>query len=221
VEKAAAARAPIHDEEVRNGGRALELLEALYAGVEGYQLSHAERKRLGNEDRSLVYGEIHPPAFADLLERTGVSPGEVFWDAGSGTGKPVLVAAALFPFSCCCGVEVLAPLAAKAESLLLRYRREVLPQLPEEKQRQELRFVTGRLEEVDLSAADVLFSHCTTFSPAGLEKLAAKAAGLKAGSRIITVGQVLAHPRLEHAFEAAVPMEWGESTCHVYRVSAG
>ncbi len=203
---------------MNGGGRALQLLEALYSGVEGYRLSHAERRRLGNEDRSLVYGEIHPPAFAALLERIGVAPGEVFWDAGAGTGKPVLVAAALFPFSRCLGVEVLAPLAAKAESLLLRYRREVLPQLPEERRGVEIRFVTGRIEDVDFSSADVLFSHCTTFSPASLAMLAEKVAGLKPGSRAITVGQVLEHPALEHALEATVPMEWGESTCHVYRV---
>ena len=206
---------------MRSGDRALELIEALYAGVEGYRLSHSERKRLGNEDRSLVYGEINPPAFVELLERTGVTPGDVFWDAGSGTGKPVLVAAALFPFSRCRGVEVLAPLAAKASSLLLRYRREVLPGLPEEKQRQEIRFDTGRFEDADLSSADVLFSHCTTFDAAGLERLARKAAGLKPGSRIITVGQLLDHAELEHTFEAAVLMEWGESTCHVYRVRRG
>lgn len=202
-----------------SGDRALELIEGLYAGVDGYRLSHAERRRLKSEDRNLVYGEIHLRAFAQLLERVGVSPGETFWDAGAGTGKAVLVAAALFPFSRCLGVEVLAPLADKATSLLMRYRREVLPGLPEEKQRQEIWFATGRFEGADLSGADVLFSHCTTFGPAGLERLAEKAAGLKPGSRIITVGPPLAHPRLEPAFEAMVLMEWGESTCHVYRVS--
>jgi len=206
---------------VSSGDRALELIEGLYAGVDGYRLSHAERRRLKSEDRNLVYGEIHLRAFAQLLERVGVSPGETFWDAGAGTGKAVLVAAALFPFSRCLGVEVLAPLADKATSLLMRYRREVLPGLPEEKQRQEIRFATGRYEDADLSSADVLFSHCTTFGPAGLERLAGKAAGLKPGSRIITVGPPLAHPRLEVAFEAMVLMEWGESTCHVYRVVPG
>ena len=38
-----------------------------------------------------MYGEIDPRAFFELLGRVGVAPGEVFWDAGSGTGKPVLL----------------------------------------------------------------------------------------------------------------------------------
>ncbi|HEY8208509.1 MAG TPA: SAM-dependent methyltransferase [Myxococcaceae bacterium] len=198
--------------------RALERFAALYAGVDGYRLSHGERKRLQDEDRALVYGEIDPRAFFELLGRVGVAPGETFWDAGSGTGKPVLLSAMLFPFAGCHGVELLEPLHAQSEVMLRRYRAEVLPQLPEEKRRQEIRFVLGRLEETDFSAADVLFSHCTTFDAAGLDQVAAKAAGMKPGSRAITVGQPLSHPALEPAFSAAVPMEWGESTCFVYRV---
>jgi hypothetical protein len=112
---------------------------------------------------------------------------------------------------------VLAPLVLVAERILLRYRREVLPTLPEEHQRREIRFITGRFEAVDLSSADVVFSHCNTFSPEMLEALAEKAAGLKAGSRVIAVGQPLRHPALEPAFAAEVMMEWGESTCFVYR----
>lgn len=200
--------------------RALELFGALYAGVDGYRLSHGERKRLGNEDRSLVYGEIDPRAFGALLDQVGVAPGECFWDAGAGTGKPVLLAAMLFPFARCCGVELLAPLHEASERLFERYRREVLPQLPEEKGRQEIRFVLGRYEEVDLFSADVLFSHCTTFDDEGLATLAATCARLKPGSRVITVGQPLLSPALEPAFDAQVLMEWGESTCHVYRVLA-
>jgi len=198
--------------------RALELFGALYAGVDGYRLSHGERKRLGNEDRALVYGEIDPRGFGELLDRVGVAPGECFWDVGSGTGKPVLLAAMLFPFARSCGVEVLATLHAEAELRLERYRREVLPQLPEEKRRQELRFLLGRYESVDLAGADVLFSHCTTFDDGGLATLAAACARLKPGSRIITVGQPLIHSALEPALDAPVPMEWGESICHVYRV---
>jgi histone methylation protein DOT1 len=194
---------------------ALRRFEALYAGVDGYRLSHGERKRLGSEDRALVYGEIDPRAFGELLDRVGVAPGEVFWDVGSGTGKPVLLAAMLFPFARCLGVEVLAPLHAEAEVRLQRYRVEVLPELPE-----EIQFLLGRYEEVDVSAADVLFSHCTTFDDAGLATLAATCARLKAGSRIITVGPPLEHAALEPAFHAPVLMEWGESTCHVYRVRA-
>jgi SAM-dependent methyltransferase len=200
--------------------RELELFTALYAGADGYRLSHRERKRLETEDRSLVYGEIDPRAFAELLERVGVAPGEVFWDVGSGTGKPVLLAAMLFPFSGCFGVEVLEPLYAESQARLERYRREVLPQLPDEKWGQRLRFVLGRYEDVDLFDADVLFSHCTCFDDAQLEALAATAAWLKPGSRIVTVGQPLQHRGLEHAFNAQVMMEWGESTCHVYRVRA-
>jgi len=200
-----------------DAARALEILDALYAGVDGYRLSHGERNRLQTEDRGLVYGEILARPFGELLETAGVHPGEEFWDAGAGTGKPVFTAALLFPFARCCGVEVLAPLADKAESLLLRYQREMLPSLPEEKRRQEIRFITGRFEDVDLSGADVLFSHCTTYSPGMLEHLCRAAAGLKAGSRIITVGQALAWPELEPVFEGPVLMDWGESICHVYR----
>ncbi|EKX43703.1 hypothetical protein GUITHDRAFT_110160 [Guillardia theta CCMP2712] len=59
---------------------------------------------------SHTYGEISPSSFAEILCLVQPKEGEIFVDLGSGTGKAVLLAASLFPFSESIGIEFVEPL---------------------------------------------------------------------------------------------------------------
>lgn len=75
-----------------------------------------DRETTSNMIPRLVYGEIDFDTFALCLEKVktkygnaaGVmqEPGGVFYDIGSGTGKPVIAASLLYPFQRACGIEV-------------------------------------------------------------------------------------------------------------------
>src|ERR687889_280100 len=80
----------------------------LYEEISGVMVGNAERSQLMAEmpDSSLTYGEILPRSFQSLVSEVDPKPGEEFWDLGCGTGKPVILAALLFPFARLNGVEL-------------------------------------------------------------------------------------------------------------------
>ncbi|CAN0105289.1 unnamed protein product, partial [Discosporangium mesarthrocarpum] len=122
---------PQNDQMVDTGGlevtRELAIYEKAFAShptAVGKAISKKEREDTGRMGMpALVYGEITFEAFAVVLDKIkskyglpgkghsgpeGVvqDPGGVFYDIGSGTGKPVISAAILHPFSKSVGVEV-------------------------------------------------------------------------------------------------------------------
>jgi hypothetical protein len=55
-----------------------------------------------------TYGEVVFSYFLAALSLAEPQPGEVFWDIGCGTGKPIAIAAMGYPnLSACWGVELL------------------------------------------------------------------------------------------------------------------
>ena len=90
----------------------------------GKSVSKKEREELNLKTPNLVYGEITFETFGTIIEKikkvyglpgvgasgnTGVlqSRGGIFYDLGSGTGKPVVAAAILHNFDVCYGIEYL------------------------------------------------------------------------------------------------------------------
>jgi len=78
---------------------------------------------------SHTYGEVASDGFAEILELTQPQPGEAFLDLGSGSGKAVVLAAALYPFSRAVGVEFVRALH-KASSHIVAAFQDALPRLP-------------------------------------------------------------------------------------------
>lgn len=79
---------------------------------------------LGLPAEQLVYGELDVRSVARVLDAAGIRDGDRFLDIGSGDGLPTLAAALLYPdaFRICRGIEVVAPLAARAEAHAARLR---------------------------------------------------------------------------------------------------
>src|SRR5438046_2754042 len=110
--------------------QAVQIFDTLYQDVDGYRVSLRERAMLKlQQHRAATYGEILPESFLQMVQAAQPKEGEVFFDLGSGTGKPVFLAALAFPFSRAVGIELLAQMGAEARRVLERYRREVLPSL--------------------------------------------------------------------------------------------
>ena len=196
---------------------ASKVLETLYAGVNGYPLSLAERQRKGQTEWSLTYGEVVPEPFWRALSQTAPAPGEHFVDLGSGTGKAVFLAAALFDFAVLEGVELLEDLSLAAQAALTRYDAQLRPALPEEKQRQQLRFAQGDLLAYDLSKVDVVFTHAELFGRELLAKLGQKLGELKPGARVLAIGPPIPGPHLEVLKNLTCRMDWGVAAATSYR----
>ena len=67
-----------------------------------------QQKELDDGRTEFTYGEVLFCYFIPVLNLVNPKPGDVFWDLGCGTGKPVAIAALAFPFlKKSCGVEYL------------------------------------------------------------------------------------------------------------------
>ena len=68
----------------------------------------------------MIYGEVDYSSFYRVLRKINPSPGGIFYDLGSGTGKAVFAARLTQDFSRCAGVEILQGLHTQARSVLDR-----------------------------------------------------------------------------------------------------
>jgi Histone methylation protein DOT1 len=112
----------------------------------GKAISKRNREGLQLQISSLVYGETEFRSLGNVIEKikqvygrpnVGYSgmkgilqkSGGIFYDLGSGTGKPVLAAAILHDFSLCCGIEFLEGLHSVSLEMHSVYNEKIKPKL--------------------------------------------------------------------------------------------
>lgn len=171
-----------------------------------------------------VYGELSVDSFPQLLARSAPAKGETFVDLGCGTGKVATLAA--LHFSRVFGIELQQELLVLAEKLASSCRARV--------QRHgvgigELHFqradFLGRLTATWCSAegkpwwqlADVAYACSPKFCEATMRSLAELAAGMRSGSRFVTVRHNLSSPSFEEVWRGQVDFSWGSDDLIVHR----
>lgn len=194
-----------------------QTFDRLYENVNGYSLSHQARRRLSTEERSLVYGEVIPEGFLDVLARAEPKEGETFYDLGSGTGRAVILAALAFPFARLVGIELLDTLHDAAESVRRRFESDVRPALAGAGRTAVLELRAGDFLEAELSDADVVFMQSNCFEPSLLRALMQKFERLPPGVRILALGQFLNATHLALVDTGPCELGWGESFFALYR----
>jgi len=181
----------------------------LYQSINGAKVAKAERERLGLNDFAFTYGEVVLPSFLEILKQAHPQQGEKFVDLGSGTGKSVIIAAMFYEFGMAQGIELLPGLHKIAEEVKAK-----LPQLS-----CHLDFKLGDIFTTDFSDADVVFVNATGFFGDTLEKLFAKLAQLKPGSRVILSTKKVQLKAFEEIYCNFHLMSWGMSRITIYQVS--
>lgn len=203
-----------------------DLFEEIPVAV-GKALSKKERRESGREDATtLIYGEITFESFALALEKIrtkygkpgvgssgkdGVlqSPGGLFCDIGSGTGKPCIAAALYWDFSKVLGIEVLEGLYGCS----LRVKRSWDEKYRAEAKRStEVEFVLGDALDFgvrDWSNADVVFANSTCFDDELMSRLADQCGFLKPGSFVITFTKSLPSKEFQLLEQEMHLMSWG------------
>lgn len=194
-----------------------EIIYKLYKDVDGMKISLDERDRLQIMDSSLTYGEILPETFEHILAAANPQPGEVFYDLGAGTGKAVFTAALLNDWRKACGVELLPALHEASKKVLDKFK--AMPEIPKHFGAREFNIdlILGDFLQVDLSDADVIFMHATTFGPMVWDPLMDKLNRLKPGMRAIVNTKRLDDKYFELLSEQTWLMGWGDSTVFTYR----
>ena len=191
--------------------QAKKIFDLLYENIHGFEVSITARRRLGINDKSYTYGEIDFESFKKILDITKPQAGEVFYDLGSGTGKPVISAALLFPFSKLYGLEILNDLHELSKKILEEF--EILyPDYAD-----HVEFIKADLMDYDFANGDVIYIASTCFSTEFMEKLTKKIELTKPGTRIITLTKKFKSDKLEKIHSDTHAMSWGNTTVMIYR----
>lgn len=198
--------------------RVLSMLETVYATIDGYAIARTEVK--AQRDKGLFiqgvqYGEINASSFASALDRLAILPGETFVDVGSGTGKAVLTAAALYPLKRATGVEIQKPLHAAALLALEGLTISLVSTIA------EVKFVLGDAFQYDWQNYDVIFVNAAVFTQEMLDQVDHGAEFLSIGARILICTRPLSSPFLRPIWQEKLKTGKGSLLFRAYeRVSS-
>ena len=198
----------------------------------GKAISKKQREREHLKDPTLVYGEIKYNFMAlifrvikddfDGLQKAG----GVFYDLGSGTGKPVFAAAILHTFERCVGVEKLSQLYTASMEITDRWRKltdsvddEIMTA---EQKRCMIEFINDDVKnpEFSMSDATVGFANSTCYDEELMIHIASKADEMVAGSFFITVTKRLPSLQWDLLEMERYKMSWGEANVFLHRKKA-
>eukprot|EP00614_Pseudopedinella_elastica_P023269 CAMPEP_0172628622 /NCGR_PEP_ID=MMETSP1068-20121228/162913_1 /TAXON_ID=35684 /ORGANISM="Pseudopedinella elastica, Strain CCMP716" /LENGTH=277 /DNA_ID=CAMNT_0013438893 /DNA_START=24 /DNA_END=857 /DNA_ORIENTATION=- len=206
---------------------------------QGKAISIQEREEKSLKCSTLTYGEIEFNAFADILLRikqtygkseSGTTPprgimqepGGIFWDLGSGTGKPSIAAAFIHPFSFVGGVEILEGLHDASLQLAEKFNNEGRNLLAKDGQAEktEIEFTLGSALDFnvkDWSNGDLCFANSTCFDNELMAAVAKKATFLKKGAIFITLTKRLPSQSFTVLDQSLYQMSWGGATAFIHQ----
>ena len=195
----------------------------------GKAISKKQREREHLKDPTLVYGEIKYNFMAlmfrvmkddyDGLQKAG----GVFYDLGSGTGKPVFAAAILHTFERCVGVEKLSQLYTASLEITDHWRKLTDSVdddiMSAEQKRCMIEFINDDIKnpEFSMSDATVGFANSTCYDEELMIHIASKADEMVAGSFFITVTKRLPSLQWDLLEMERYKMSWGEANVFLHR----
>ena len=186
-----------------------KIFNELYQDKDGIHISLAERKRLNIGSKEFVYGEVVFDTFVDLLKKAGINENDIFYDLGSGLGKPCLIASLVFDVKKAVGIELL-PALYQLSTEIAQKASQLVPDL------KNLIFLNQDMLEADFSDGTLVFCNSTCLSEESLAKLEKKFEKLQSGSRVILITKKIENENLSLKEEGEVKMTWGMATFRIY-----
>ena len=155
---------------------------------------------------ALGYGEVVPKSVLEMLNEIRASPGQVFYDLGSGDGKVAGVAWALGLRST--GVELVADRWATSCEATRRLRRTPARYSQMRAAGTLLRFVQGSILDYSFCDADVVYAAATLFPRWLIREVGKAARCLKKGATVVILGSAAGAGRdLRYRHERLFPEE--------------
>ncbi|HHF7347457.1 TPA: hypothetical protein ACPSKE_000617 [Legionella feeleii] len=175
----------------------------LYANVDGFALSKAERTR--QDAPEYVYGEIDFESFIALLSLGKPGPSTVFYDLGSGTGKAVLACIMVFDVKKSCGIELFTSLhhCAQQQQQRLKCIQDY------EAKATRIEFMKRNFLETNFADANLIFINATAFFGETWLAISKLVEQIKPGALVITTSKALRSDLFTLEAVTQVKMSWG------------
>lgn len=185
-----------------------EIFQKIYKGTEGYFKSFLERKKLKTSDKKFTFGEIDFDNFIDLIEKINPAENDIFYDLGSGLGKPSLAVSLAFKIKKAIGFEILPSLLEQSKKISQKAKL-LVPDL------NEIEFKNENFFEVDFSDGTIIFINVFLDNKA-MEKLEEKLLKLKKGAKIIIIVNELKNKNFKLLEKGITLMAWGPVIYRIY-----
>ncbi len=197
---------------------ALKLFDYLYGQVDGYTVSHDARRDLADKN-DLLYGELPEETWLQIVERANPKKDGVFVDAGSGTGRIVMMAHLFGDFKKSIGIELLAGLHNKACEIKEIFERDVKSQISDHVANREIEFLCKNIMDHDFHDVDFVFMNHPFKDREAFDLLEQKfLRELKKGTNIVTIIRALKHSAFKQLGSQKYNFSWGESTAYFHEV---
>jgi hypothetical protein len=201
-----------------NADYCLKIVSKLYADINSFNIALNAREKEGLvDDVAFAYGELTEISIAELLDVVEPQSGEIFYDLGSGAGKPVLWASVLYDWHKCCGIELIKGLCElsqkQAEKLINNHKvHNILLN-----KTFNIQFVNENFLNVDFSDANVILANATAYTPDLWSKIIEKFLTLAPGARIMVLTKSINLPEFERIHSGFYLMSWGMNSVNFYR----
>lgn len=196
---------------MRDINLAKKVFEEIYRNYDGYQISSADKANLGITSSDFVYGEISFDGFINLLSKINPNEEDIFYDLGSGLGKPCLAISLVYKIKKAIGLELLPSLLKASQEIALKAK-SYFPDL------NEIEFRKEDYLKADFSDGTIIFAHITCLPDEEVKILEEKFLKLNKGARIIVITKRLENSQdLKIIDEGEVRMNWGIATYRIYQ----
>jgi SAM-dependent methyltransferase len=192
-------------------------LNQIFQHMHGKLRSKWYRLSRGIWNKEFIYGEIEVLPFFTLLEKTQPTPGEIFYDLGSGSGKAVFTAGLYFDLAKSCGIELLAPLYTLANNRV-KQAQELAGSQDQLKNLATIQFKNDNFLNADFLEANIVYIAATCLQTETWEKLIDKLVQLQPGSRIIVASKQISHQRFTQIYQGNELMSWGLCPVTIYKL---
>lgn len=189
----------------------LKIFKQIFQDIDGFSLSLAERRKLGIDDKSFVYGEIVPESFCEILEKAKIDKDTIFYDLGSGVGKAVILAKLIFDIKKSIGIEYLDSLYQASLNAYQKFK-EIF-----NFEEGSINFIKGDLFTIPFNEGNLIFINSTCFDDNQIEKITNLSLNLKQGSKLIVLTKKINDKNFELIFENQFPFSWGMATVRIYQ----
>lgn len=195
----------------------LKIVNQLYENISGLAVSVQDRNKLEVNDSSLTYGELTDQSLTEILEVVNPQPGEVFYDLGSGAGKPVLWASVLYDWSKCCGIELLEGLYSLSVGQSQKFLAHPKIRTLLSSRKLNIQFFNENFLNFNFSDAKVILINATAFSYDLWQSLLKIVLTLPKDVRIITMTKKINTDEFELIHSGFYLMSWGMNSVNIYK----
>jgi SAM-dependent methyltransferase len=197
--------------------RTKRIFKELFEKVDGRALSLKTREEQELKSKSFVYGEVVPESFYELISDLDPQPGQIFYDLGSGTGKAVILAALLWEFKKCIGIELLDSLYNASKEVKDTFEATIRPKFKQALGDREVTMIHGDILQANISDADIIFMNSTCFQDDLMAALEQKLEEVRPNAQIISLSKPLRSPAYYQYKHKMYDFSWGQATAFYHR----